>query len=186
MEEIKLKVFKIQRNSYYVLIESETSEEIIEIPLDNQKLNKKGVLSDNLLSYSESFVRKAVNTLKNKYDEYKQKTLTTSSNMTREWLSIVRKKLEDKNSNIFYREKERWAKFISSDEDRVIAWIRANKKSLRLFLKLDHSVYDDLDKSPCTKNWEKSYPSVYEINSAEQLNRAIELILESYFYDLTE
>ncbi|MBD3214409.1 MAG: hypothetical protein GF311_17490 [Candidatus Lokiarchaeota archaeon] len=104
--------------------------------------------------------------------------------MTRDWLKIIKKRIEERNSGVFYSEKKYWVKFESLEEDRAIAWIQANKKSLRLFLKLDYNIYNDLNESPCTQNWGKSFPSVYKISSAEQINRAIELILESYFNDL--
>ena len=108
-------------------------------------------------------------------------TIINSSNLTRDWLAKIESGVIKKNKTIIYSEVKYWAKFESGITHRVIAWLNPNKNSIRLFIGLDPDEEPDIIEGP--SQW-KRFESLFRINTEKKIDRAIELIIQSYNLDI--
>ena len=108
-------------------------------------------------------------------------TIINSSNLTRDWLANIKSGVNKKIQSIIYSEVKYWAKFESGITNRVIAWLNPNKNSIRLFIGLDPDEEPDIRISP--SQW-KRFESLFRIDSEKKIDRAIELIIQSFDLDI--
>ena len=108
-------------------------------------------------------------------------SIINSSNLTLDWLDKIQSGVNKEIQSITYGEVKYWAKFISGNTERVIAWLNPNKNSIRLFIGLDPDEEPDIKRSP--SQW-KRFKSLFRIDSEKKIKRAIELIIESFDFDI--
>ncbi len=113
-------------------------------------------------------------------------TLAQSSPLTREWINRIRIGVVNLIPTIQFEEVKYYAKFISAERNRVIAYLNPIKRNIRLFLRIDMDQEIDIDQTPSSSDWAETFPSIYNIDSIEKIERAIELIVFSYQNNLLE
>ena len=111
-------------------------------------------------------------------------TLIQASQTSLKWLDKIRSKIEEKIPRVRYRTAKYWASFVGSDTDRAFARLQPQKTQIRLFTTLDLSFDSLLQPTPSTDNWADRFPSIYLIKSEISIDKAVQLIIESYNEDL--
>lgn len=111
--------------------------------------------------------------------------LVTSSTTTLRWLKTIRYEIEKRLPSIIkYGESKYWASFHSTRTYRNIAYLQPQKSQIRVLLRLV-PLYDNyLQETPCSSAWAEMYPSIFVIRSKNMIEKAVELIISSYEYDL--
>jgi len=106
--------------------------------------------------------------------------LITSSPTTLRWLKKIRSEIEGKTPSLRYKEAEYYAQFWSPEKNKNIAQMNPHRKKIRVFLRLDLSCDPQLQPTPSTFGYAKSYPSLFLIGNENMIGKAIELIISSY------
>lgn len=106
--------------------------------------------------------------------------LIQSSTITLRWLKRIKSKIEEKAPSLRYKEAEYYAQFWSPEKNKNIVQIHPQKKQIRVFLRLDLSYDPQLQLTPSTSGYAKSYPSLFLIGDENMIGKAIELIISSY------
>jgi hypothetical protein len=106
--------------------------------------------------------------------------LIDSSPITLRWLKKIRSEIEGKAPSLRYKEAVYYAQFWSPEKNKNIVQIRPQRKKIRVFLRLDPSCDPQLQPTPSTLGYAKSYPSVFLIGDESVIGKAIELIISSY------
>lgn len=112
------------------------------------------------------------------------KKLITSSPTTLRWLNKIRFEIEQRHPFLTYGESKYWALFKNLKTNRNIAYLQPQKSQIRLFIRLDPFYDNCLQPTPSSGNWAKMYPSIFVIRSENMIEKAIELIISSYEYDM--
>ena len=107
--------------------------------------------------------------------------IIASSKLTRSWLENIKTEVSKAIPSIVYNEVISWAKFKSPITNRVIAWLNPGKKQIRLFMSLEANMEPDIKRS--SSQWKK-FKSIFRIDSEKKINRAIELIIQTFNYDI--
>ena len=110
--------------------------------------------------------------------------LITSSPTTLRWLNKIVSKVKEKNPSLIYGESKYWASFKSPRTNRNCVYLQPQKTQIRLFTRLELSQDDDLQPTPASTGWADMYPSIFLIKSEDVIEKAVELIISSYEYDL--
>jgi len=109
--------------------------------------------------------------------------LITSSPLTLNWLNKIKQKIEREYS-FGYNEGKYSFSIKSPETKRNIAYLHPQKTQIRLFLRLPPSHDSSLKPTPSSGKWAEMYPSLFLIKSKSTIDKAIELIIDSYKYDL--
>jgi predicted transport protein len=112
--------------------------------------------------------------------------LVDSSPKTREWLDIIKSNIKKISSSLEYKEHKYWASFRNPDKKRNIVQLHPQKTQIRLFTRLPSTFNDQLEPTPSTGIWAEKYPSIFKIKTKQEIDKAIELILKSYRFDLSQ
>lgn len=110
--------------------------------------------------------------------------LITSSSTTLQWLNKIRFEIERICPFLGYREAKYYSSFKSTRTKRNIAYLQPQKSQIRLFTRLRPSYDNFLRPTPSSGYWAKMYPSIFVIKSENMIKKAIELIINSYEYDM--
>lgn len=114
------------------------------------------------------------------------KTLINSSPITLRWLSKIKSEIDKKIPQCEYEESTYWASFKSPKTNRKIAYLHPSKTQIRLFTRLPLSHDTHLQKAPSSGSWEERYPSIFFIRAETEIEKAVDLIVRSYEYDLRQ
>ena len=106
--------------------------------------------------------------------------LIASSPTTLRWLMRIRSEIEGKAPSLRYKEAVYYAQFWSPEKNKNIAQMNPQRKKIRAFLRLDPSCDPQLQPTPSTFGYAKSYPSLFLIRDESMIGKAIELIISSY------
>ena len=101
--------------------------------------------------------------------------LVQSSPKTRSCMQSLR----DRLPLLQYNEVKYWASFRSAPPRRVVAYLNPSKQGVRVFLALGPDSEADLVQTPSTSSWAARFPSVFQIDGEQDLERAEQLILAS-------
>jgi hypothetical protein len=107
-------------------------------------------------------------------------TLVTSSSATREWLRIIKSKIEEKIPSLIYGEFKYWASFKNAETKRNVVYLHPQKGQIRLFTVLDISFDKSLQQTPSSNKWADMFPSIFLIKSGTLIDKACDLIISSY------
>ncbi len=110
--------------------------------------------------------------------------LITSSPTTLRWLDRIKSEIKQKLNSLRYGEAKYVAFFKSPETNRNIVYLQPQKSQIRLYLRLDLSYDTHLQQTPISGNWAEMYPSFFIIRSESMIEKAIELIINSYEHDL--
>jgi len=113
-------------------------------------------------------------------------SLITSSPTTMRWLNKIKLEVEKKIPSFAYKESKYWASFKSSETNRNFCYLNPQKSQIRLFTRLNLSYSDSFQPAPSSGGWEREYPSLFVIRTDDMIEKAIELIISSYNYDLKQ
>lgn len=108
-------------------------------------------------------------------------TLINSSPLTHSWLVKIKAGVNKEVPSALYDEVKYWTKFLSPITNRVFAWLQLSKKRISLFIGLDRDLEPDLERS--SSHW-KRFKSVFSVYSEKKAYRAIDLIIQTYNYDV--
>jgi len=106
--------------------------------------------------------------------------LIESSATTLRWLKRIRSEIEEKAPSLRYKEAEYYAQFWSPEKNKNITQMNPRRKQIRVFLRLEPSYDPQLQPTPSTSGYAKSYPSLFLIKDESMIGKAIELIITSY------
>ena len=106
--------------------------------------------------------------------------LINSSPTTLRWLKRIRSEIEKRAPYLRYKETKHYAPFWSPEKNKNIVQIHPQKKQIRVFLRLDLSYDPQLQLTPSTFGYAKSYPSLFLIGDENMIGKAIDLIISSY------
>ena len=106
--------------------------------------------------------------------------LINSSPTTLRWLKRIRSEIEKRAPSLRYKETKHYAPFWSPEKNKNIVQIHPQKKQIRVFLRLDLSYDPQLQLTPSTSGYAKSYPSLFLIGDENMIGKAIDLIISSY------
>ena len=112
--------------------------------------------------------------------------LITSSSTTLQWLNNIRFEIERRSPFLEYKEGKYWASFKSLKTNRNIAYLQPQKSQIRLFVRINPSYEKSLQPTPSSGIWAEMYPSVFVMGSKNMIEKAIELIISSYEYDMQQ
>lgn len=110
--------------------------------------------------------------------------LITSSPKTLKWLSIMKSRVVMEIPSLSYRESKYWASFRNSETNRNVVYLQPQKNQIRLFTKLSISFDSSLQITPSTNQWAETFPSIYLIQTEDTIDKAVNLIVNSYNKDL--
>lgn len=111
-------------------------------------------------------------------------TLVTSSPKTLRWLNTIKSNIKKKISSVEYNEAKYWASFKNPTMNRNVVILQPYKNQIRVFTKLPLSFDTQLEVSPSSGRWLKSYPTIFKISSEQDIEKATYLIVNSYRFDL--
>jgi len=106
--------------------------------------------------------------------------LINSSSTTLRWLKRIRSEIEKRAPSLRYKETKHYAPFWSPGKNKNIVQIHPQKKQIRVFLRLDLSYDPQLQPTPSTYGYAKSYPSLFLAKNESMIGKTIELIISSY------
>jgi len=106
--------------------------------------------------------------------------LIKSSAITLRWLKRIKSEIEEKAPFLRYKEAEYYAQFWSPEKNKNITQMNPQRKQVRVFLKLNPSYDPQLQPTPSTSGYAKSYPSLFLAKDESMIEKAIELIISSY------
>ena len=109
--------------------------------------------------------------------------LVTASPETRRWLEIIKSKVKLELPTVKYYEKMHWASFKNTSTNRRFAYLNPTTRQIRLFTKLSASSDSRLKSTPSTGEWAETYPSIFNIRSERDTEKAIHLIIKSHNID---
>ena len=110
--------------------------------------------------------------------------LITSSPTTLQWLNKIVSEVKKKRLSLIYGEAKYWASLRSPKTNRNVVYLHPQKTQIRLFTRLDLSYDVGLQQTPASSGWAEMYPSIFLIKSENMIEKAIDLIIASYEYDL--
>ena len=116
--------------------------------------------------------------------EKKSIRLITSSPMTLQWLRNIRSEIGRRFRFLEYAEAKYWASFKSPKTNRNIAYLQPQKSQIRLFVRMEPSYDNSLRPTPASGIWAENFPSIFVIRYENMIEKAIELIVSSYEYDI--
>ena len=108
--------------------------------------------------------------------------LIDSSSSTLRWLFKIKSIINDKIPSLIYKESKYWASLNNPETERNVVYFHPTSNQIRLFTKLDYNFDSFLQPSPSSKQW-KEYPSIFTIKSEDDIEKAIELIIDSFLED---
>jgi len=111
--------------------------------------------------------------------------LIDSSGSTFRWLSKIKSIIHVKVPSLTYRESKHWASIHNPETGKNIVYFHPTSNGIMLFTKLNHMSDGVLQPSPSSKQW-KAYPSVYTMRSEDDIDKAVQLIINSYLEDKKE
>lgn len=110
-------------------------------------------------------------------------TLVESSRKTLKWLNKIKTKVEGRISSLTYEPKKYWAIFKSKGTNRNVCQLNPSANQIRLLTKLHPTDDYELEPSSATEEWFETYPSLFVIESEQDIEKAIELIIRSWIND---
>ncbi len=110
-------------------------------------------------------------------------TLVKSSPKTLDWLNKIKTIVEGRIKSLRYEPKKYWAIFKSKGTNRDVCQLNPQVNQIRLLTKLHPSDDYELEPSPATGEWFETYPSLFVVESEQDIDKAIELIISSWIRD---
>jgi hypothetical protein len=96
------------------------------------------------------------------------------------WLKRIKSEIEEKVPSLRYKEAKYYAQFWSPEKNKNITQMNPQKSQIRVFLRLDPSYDLQLQPTPSTSGYAKSYPSLFLAKDESMIGKTIELIISSY------
>lgn len=111
-------------------------------------------------------------------------SIVSSSVETRNWLGLIISEVAGQNPQLEYIESKYWGTFKNSITKRNVVYLQTTKKQIRVHTPLPLNFDEALEGSSASKGWAKTCPTLFRLKSKFDIEKAVELIVSCYNFDL--